>query len=99
MKLLKSYCQLLKENGIVSKSWNYVYTNSSPWNYAKILISDYFNLPDFIASNMEDYIKICHFLPSILVQSVLVYFKIGPSEWENRNYDRLLEQIMNDISI
>lgn len=95
----KSYCQLLKENGIVSKSWNYVYTNSSPWNYAKILISDYFNLPDFIASNMEDYIKICHFLPSILVQSVLVYFKIGPSEWENRNYDRLLEQIMNDISI
>lgn len=94
----KSYCQILKENKIKSNSWNYVYTVENNWNLAKIFISNKFKLPNFKAENITEYIEMCHFIPAILVQSVLSYCKINPSSWKcNSSYDKILENITEGI--
>ena len=70
----KTYCQILRDNNICSNSWNYVYVCNTDWNRAKLQISYSYSLPSFKTTDLESYIKVCHFLPSVLVQSVLAYY-------------------------
>jgi len=93
------YIAVLSSNGITSNSWNYVYVTNTAWCRAKLIISNKYKLPDFKAANLIDYIKVCHFLPSILVQSVLAYQKINPSYWEQNSYDEVLDEIMEGIHL
>ena len=95
----RSYCDILQDYGIRSNSWNYVYVNYADWYQAKLVISDQYHFPDVKTENLSRYIEICHFLPSIVVQSVLSYYKINPSCWKQHQYDDLIEKIMDGISV
>jgi hypothetical protein len=98
----KSYCQILKENSIESKSWSYVYVCNTDLNKAKLEISNKYKFPSFKAKNIMAYIKVCHFLPSILVQSVLARYKINPSSWKRVDYSdyyNVIDNVMKDVEL
>ena len=91
------YCQILGENGIISKSWNYVYVRNTDWNKAKLVVSNHYKFPSREGGNLTEYIEICHFIPSILIQSVLAYYKLNPSYWNQddiNDYFKVMDKII-----
>lgn len=98
----RTYCQILRDNSISSNSWNYVYVYHTDWNKAKLEIASNYQFTDFKTSDLKSYIKVCHFLPSILVQSVLAYYKMNPSLWNKANkdsYDKVIKSVMNGVKL
>lgn len=93
----RSYCDILKENGVRSNSWNYVYVNATDWNKAKLFVSNKYGFPKTEVANLIEYIKICHFMPAILVQSILSYYKLNPSNWAQSDFDIKYDKVIKVI--
>ena len=97
-----SYCEILKENSIKSNSWNYVYICNTDWNKAKLEVSNNYKLPSYRVKDLVEYIEVCHFVPAILIQSILCINKMDTLDWKSADYSRyfeLMDKIMNDSNV
>ena len=93
----RSYCQVLIANKIKSNSWNYVSVYNTEWNKAKLVVSDHYKFPEKTVDDFVSYIKLCHFVPSILVQTILTCYKMEPYAWNRADYNKYFEVIDNII--
>lgn len=85
------YWRTLREEGNIQiGSWDSldVELDSTDWGRAKLVVSQYHNLPSEIKTrNLRDYIIWCHFIPSLLIQAVLAYKRMTSDDWDKKEYD------------
>jgi len=96
------YVDALCKYGVKSNSWNRVECTLTDWNYAKIRCVRNAKLFEAYTNSLEDYIKICHFVPSIVIQAILVVFKIVGAQWDQSKvseYNRVANQVMSNVNI
>lgn len=92
-----TYCEILSNKGIKSYSWNWVLTENTDWNKAKLLINSEFSFHNFNSLDLGELIKYSHFLPSILVQFVLSYKRQNETDWKSVDFENIYKPLINQV--
>lgn len=76
-----SYVQVMLKNKIKSGSWNMVTTRETDWTIAKLQLIHKYGLAQKMTKNLSETMILVHFIPSMVLQTVLAYYGKSEELW------------------